>query len=242
MKQHLNTIVIAIAVIVTGFVFANTYKNRNRQNDLISVTGLGSKDFQSDLIIWRGSFSATNMDLKAASSGLDLNRKKIRDYLVSKGISEKEIIFSAVEIEKQFRHWTDANDNMQEEFVGFDLRQTVTIESKNVEKVEQVSREITELIADGIEISSWEPEYYYTKLSELKIEMVAAATEDARVRAEQIAANSNASLGHLRFAQMGVFQITAQNSSEDYSWGGNFNTSSKMKTASITMKLQFGID
>jgi hypothetical protein len=72
--------------------------------------------------------------------------------------------------------------------------------------------------------------------------MISSATEDARVRAEKIAANANASIGSLKNAQMGIFQIIGQNSSEDYSWGGTFNTTSKMKTATITMKLQFGIE
>jgi hypothetical protein len=38
---------------------------------------------------------------------------------------------------------------------------------------------------------------------------------------------------------MGVFQIVAQNSSEEYSWGGSFNTTSKRKTATITVKLDY---
>jgi hypothetical protein len=41
---------------------------------------------------------------------------------------------------------------------------------------------------------------------------------------------------------MGGFQITAENSSEDYSWGGSFNISSKKKKASITIKLRYDID
>jgi hypothetical protein len=41
---------------------------------------------------------------------------------------------------------------------------------------------------------------------------------------------------------MGIFQITGQNSSEDYSWGGTFNTEAKKKTASITMRLEFQVD
>jgi hypothetical protein len=62
------------------------------------------------------------------------------------------------------------------------------------------------------------------------------------VRAEQIASNSNASLGNLRNATMGIFQITGQNSSEEYSWGGTFNTAAKNKTASITMRLEFQVN
>ncbi|WP_339922017.1 hypothetical protein [uncultured Cyclobacterium sp.] len=67
--------------------------------------------------------------------------------------------------------------------------------------------------------------------------MISKATEDAKLRAEMIAKNSGAKLGNLRAANMGIFQITGQNSGEDYSWGGTFNTSAKTKTASITMKL-----
>lgn len=72
--------------------------------------------------------------------------------------------------------------------------------------------------------------------------MKSNSTEDARLRAEKIAEFSGGKLGKIVSAKMGVFQITGQNSNEDYSWGGTFNTSSKEKTASITMKLVYDID
>jgi hypothetical protein len=118
----------------------------------------------------------------------------------------------------------------------------VAIESSEVSKVEQISREVTELIASGVEFYSESPEFYYTKLAELKIEMVSEATADARLRAEKIAQSSGGDLGNLQSAEMGIFQIVGQNSDEDYSWGGAFNTSSRRKTASITMQLNFQID
>ena len=69
--------------------------------------------------------------------------------------------------------------------------------------------------------------------------MSASATKDARNRAETIASNSKSKLGTLKKATMGVFQITGRNSSDDYSWGGTYNTSSKLKTATITMRLTY---
>lgn len=107
--------------------------------------------------------------------------------------------------------------------------------------MESISREVSELINLGIELDSYAPEYYYTKLAELKLRMIAEATQDAKARAEQIAENAGARLGDLKKSEMGVFQIIAQNSSEEYSWGGSFNTSSKNKTATITMKLIYKI-
>lgn len=154
----------------------------------------------------------------------------------------EKIIFSAVDIRKDFVKTYFENGNLKDEvFRGYILNQTVKIESNEVDKIEEISRTITELAKDGISFYSYSPQYYYTKLSELKIEMVAAATEDARIRAEQIAVNANTKIGGLRYAKMGIFQIIAQNSNEDLSWGGTFNTSSKMKTTTITMKLQFGL-
>ena len=109
-------------------------------------------------------------------------------------------------------------------------------------KVEQISREITELLNQGVQLTSVPPRYYYTQLADLKIEMISKATEDARIRAEKIAENSGGQLGELQSAKMGVFQITGQNSDETYSWGGAYNTSSKNKTASITMRLEYMVE
>ena len=114
--------------------------------------------------------------------------------------------------------------------------------SKEVDKIEKVSREVTELLNQGVQFYSESPRYYYTKLADLKIEMISKATEDARIRAEKISEFSGGQLGDLESAKMGIFQITGQNSKEDYSWGGTFNTSSREKTASITMKLVYKVD
>ena len=121
------------------------------------------------------------------------------------------------------------------------MTQSVQIESNKVEKIEKISREVTELLNEGVNFYSEAPRYYYTRLADLKIEMISKATEDARIRAEKITAYSNGKLGALQAAKMGIFQITGQNSDENYSWGGTFNTSSKDKTASITMKLVYKV-
>jgi len=58
-------------------------------------------------------------------------------------------------------------------------------------------RSVTSLIKEGIEIGLEAPRYLYTKLSELKINMLAEATKDATSRAEQIINNANGRLGKL---------------------------------------------
>ncbi len=243
MKTNINPIIIAIAVIISAFLFSNAFQNRNQHNDTISVTGSGSKNFVSDLIVWRGSFSKKSLILKEAYAALDSDREIIKKYLVSKGLQESDLVFSAVAINKDFDTTYDANENIRQQlFTGFTLTQNVQVESKAVDKVEAISREVTELINSGVEFYSNPPEYYYTKMAALKIEMIAEATKDANARAKSIAENADSDLGKLKKSEMGVFQIIAQNSSEDYSWGGSFNTSAKKKSANITVKLMYQVD
>ena len=239
-QPHINTLIIGIAIVATGLIFAKTYQNRNKAQNTISVVGLGKKDFESDLIVWSGSFMKKNMILKDAYAELDADRESIKTYLVSKGLKEEEIIFSAIEIDKEFDDIYDESGNrVKSVFTGYRLNQNVQVESKDVDKVENISRQVSELINSGVEFDSDQPEYYYTKLTQLKIEMIAEATKDANARAKKIAENAGSSIGKLKNADMGVFQIVAQNSSEEYSWGGSFNTASKRKTATITVKLDY---
>ena len=243
MKQHLNTIIIALAVIIAGFLLANGYKNRAKTADAISVTGSGEENFTSDLIVWRGSFSKKDYDLKTAYSELNKDQQAIRKYLSSKGIKSDELIFEAVDIQKDFFYDYDQNGQLRNTvFNGYQLTQSLKVQSKNVDMVENISREVTELIDAGVELSSFPPEYYYTKLAQLKVKMIESATKDAKNRAEKIALNAGGDLGKLKTADMGVFQITGENSSEQFSWGGNFNTSSKKKTANITIRLKYEVN
>jgi hypothetical protein len=243
MKAYINTIIVASAVLLAALIFSNTFNNRNKSNNSISVTGLGKKDFVSDLIVWSGSFTKKGMDLKEAYKDLDKDREIIKNYLVSKGVKPEAIVFSAVDINKDFENiYDNSGSKIKTVFNGYELKQNIQIESGDVNKIEDVSRQVSEIINSGVEFYSNNPQYYYTKLAELKIEMIAEATKDAQTRAKKIAENAGGDVGNLKNADMGIFQIVAQNSSEDFSWGGSFNTSSKKKTATITIKLEYEID
>ena len=243
MKKVLISIVFALAIIIGAYLLGNAVKNRNVSDGIISVTGLGKADFESDFIVWEGSFTKEQMNLQQAYLDLAKDRETIEKYLQQNNISPKEYVFEAVNSNKRTRSiYNQAGNYTGEEFLGYTLQQTLKIESKDVEKVETISREITGLLNLGVQLYSNPPRYYYTKLADLKLEMISKATEDARIRAENIAENSGGRLGDLISAKMGVFQITGQNSNEEFSWGGTYNTSSRDKTASITMKLDYEVD
>ena len=227
--KYLSALIFAIAIVMAAWFLGESYVSRANPDGVISVTGSGSENFTSDLIVWEGSFSRMNPNLEQAYKDLNNDKETVRNYLLDKGMKEENIVFTSVQTSEQ-------RENQ------YLLTQNVKIEATEVEMVEEVSREITELLNKGVQFNSTPPRYYYTKLADLKLEMISKATEDARLRAERIAQNSGGSLGELKNANMGVFQITGQNSGEDYSWSGVYNTADKRKTASITMRLDYEID
>jgi len=240
--KYISAIIFAIAIVLASYFLGNAYVERAQPKGVISVTGSGSENFTSDLIVWEGKFSRTFPNLKQAFEDLESDKEIVKEYLISKGIKSENIVFNSVQtIEQQENQYQNGN-YVGSIFKGYELNQSVKIESVDVELIEKVSREITELLNKGVQFNSTPPRYYYTKISDLKISMISKATEDARLRAEKIAENSGGSLGKLNNASMGVFQITGQNSGEDYSWSGAYNTQDKKKTASITMRLEYEIE
>ena len=239
--KYLSAIIFSIAIVIAAWFLGNSYVDRANPDGTISVTGAGSENFTSDLIVWEGRFSQMSENLESAYNQLNRDKNTVKSYLIEKGIKEENIVFNSVQTDEQREQKYQNGNYVGSIFKGYQLTQSVKIESNDVELIESVSREITELLNKGVQFNSTPPRYYYTKLADLKIEMISKATEDARVRAEKIAENSGGTLGELKSANMGVFQITGQNSGEDYSWSGAYNTADKRKTASITMRLEYEI-
>jgi len=243
MRHYLSALIIALAIIIAFFIAGNAYKQRFRSAEIISVTGLAEKDFVSDQIVWTGTFSRQAFELRAAYASLKADEQEIKRYLNAAGIPDSSIVFSSIDVVRNYDTRYDDNGRMVGNvFNGYNLTGRVTVDSRNIPVVEKLSREITGLLEKGIELNSQQPSYYYSRLNELKIDLLAKAAADAKLRAETIAENSRVDLGNLKKAAMGVFQITGRNTNEDYSYGGVFNTTSKEKTASITLRVEYGVD
>ena len=240
MQKNIVPIIISIAALIGLFILSNAYTYKFKQTETISVTGAADTNFVSDLSVWTGSFSRTSFNMQEAYDALKGDEKIVTDYIQKQGLNKNEITTSSINTEKLYSTSYDENGRQTGSvFNGYKLSESITIESSDLKKIDQISREITQLIQQGVELTSSSPNYYFTKLGDLKIGLLAKASADGRKRAETIAENSKASLGDMKKATMGVFQITGQNENEDYSYGGAFNTSSINKTATITVKMDF---
>lgn len=226
-----------VLILTTGFL--NYKKSANGGG--LTATGSASCDFESDLIVWRGSFSAYGSTTQDAYGIIKNDAEVVRQYLLDNGVTEDEMVFSSVDISQRYRTEYDENGNYMRDYPGgYDLYQSLSVTSNDVDKVEKISRDITNLIESGVEFASYSPEYYCTKLDEVKLDLIQKATDNARQRIEIMADGSGSKVGDLLTANLGVFQITSQNSGTgEYSYDGAFDTSSRYKTATITVRLNY---
>lgn len=235
----MGAVVLAVGLVVATTIGGWFFVKGKRGDQTITVTGSARKRITSDLVIWRSSISYQAPTLSEAYRLLTEAVPRVKAYMVSKGIAENQITVSS--ISSQTLHGRNSDGIETSEITGYTLRQELSVRSTEVEKIGQIAREATELINQGILLESMAPEYLYTKLGDLKIEMLAEAAKDAKRRAEQIAQSTDSSIGTVRTARMGVLQITAADST-DVSDSGMNDTSSLEKDITAVVNIGFSVD
>ena len=230
---------LAVALVLSSIIGAWAYTHAKKSDESVTVTGSAKKRIKSDLVIWRAGVSYQDPQLASAYKALSDNIPRVKQYILSKGVPEDQITVSS--ITSTTLHDKDSDGNESAKITGYSLRQEIQVRSGDVDKVERLAREATELINQGILLESGTPEYYYTKIADLKIEMLAEAAKDAKVRAQQIASSTGSSIGSVRSARMGVLQITAADSSEVSDSGMN-DTSSLEKDITAVVNVSFAVD
>lgn len=224
-------ICIVLAAAVFGWFF---YASRPSANT-IRTTGLAVKSVESDLIKWRITISRTvapeEMRIGYLKLGEDL--KNFRTVMSRAGITDSEISVQPVNPQPVYNNTGVIKTYM--------LNQPLFVLSTNVEAVEKVAFNPSPLLEQGMMIQYANVEYFPSKLPELKRELLGAATEDARKRAEEIAAVSGQEIKRLVSARAGVFQITEPYSAE-VSGMGMYNTATKKKDISVTVNAVYEMD
>jgi hypothetical protein len=238
-KSLLAVLAIPLAIIVAAALGSWAFVKGKRGDQTITVTGSAKRQIKSDSVIWKSAVSYQAPVLSEAYKSLSESVPKVKAYLVSKGIPDNEITISS--ISSQTLHGRTADGGETSEITGYSLRQELEVRSKEVEKIGKIAREATELINQGILLESMAPEYYYTQLGGLKIEMMAEAAKDAKTRAEKIAESTGSSIGSVRTARMGVLQITPAGSNEVSDSGMN-DTSSLDKDITAVVSIGFAVD
>jgi hypothetical protein len=220
--QKFSVDFIGIALIVSAIIFGSFYYYAQLANtkDVLSVTGSAKTKVASDqaklVVSLARTVSVSNLSYGYGQIANDL--KLSEKLLTDAGISATDIIESPVSMYQNY-----SNDKTAE--TSYNLGQTLTVQSNDVNKITEISKKIPDLASQGAIVSVQSLEYYYSGLPDLRVSLLSDAIKDAKLRAEKIAEGTGRKVGSVQEASSGVVQVLTPNSVEvsDY---GSYDTSS----------------
>ena len=204
-----RAIIFALGVVLAGLAVGNGFARARSADRFVTVKGISEREVSADLAIWPLRVVSSDADLTRAHTRLENSVKEIFKFLSRHGIDTTQARLQDFAV-------TDAN---AVEYRGgqagdrYIIRQTVVVRSDKPEVVLAASQQVGELVSAGVVLSSGAeygnggPTFIFRGLNDLKPKMIAEATARAREAAAQFAADSRASLGGIRQASQGVFEI-----------------------------------
>jgi hypothetical protein len=203
-------LLVAIGLAVAGYFVSDTlYKGRAASNT-VTVKGFSERDVKADLALWQFSYALTGGDLAQLYARSSENEKTLTDFLVQKGFSKAEIKPGSVQLEDLLANQYRANNITADK--RYILRNTISVRSNAVERVESAQRALNDLIRQGIVLTSNNVDFQFTKLNDIKAAMLRDATKNARDAAQQFANDADSRVGSIQSANQGFFSVGSRDS------------------------------
>ena len=238
-QQFAGMLALALALVIASFVGYAAVNRAKRAGDTITVTGSAKKAITSDRVVWRGSVSAQKPSMQEAYGDVKRYSERVRAYFREQGIPDSVVTFQAMQT-NQIQEVLSGGQ-MTGRILAYQIFQGFEIQSEDVDRITRLSADAPDLMKEGVPISSNPPEFVYSDLASVRVEMLAEAAQDARKRAETIAQAVGSRIGAVRSARMGVFQITPRNSTMVSDYGIN-DTSSREKDVTAVVSVTFAVE
>ena len=249
-----KTLFILAAVLFLGIVLSAWLVGRSLQrfkleDRYISVKGFAEREVKADLVIWTIKVGLGSNDLQEGSASMESAKSKVIQFLMSNGISRSEITEKDLTVQdRQANAYEAPNANYTFRYI---LRETIEVRSQKVDLVQQVSRKTRNLLNAGVVLSNEEwngsgLKFIFTKLNQIKPEMLTEAINNAKKAAVQFTRESGTDLGALRKASQGYFSIQDRDeflSSQNE--GGNAYMQGKsdlFKTVRVVISVDYMVD
>lgn len=232
------TLTLPLGVVLSTHLARKSFERVKLDGQIVTVKGYAELPITSDRAEWSTAIVERQAELTDAYAGLERNRETLLQYLSGHGFPPDLVELGPVSIRELKKR--DAKGNSTNDVEYYVVRQHFSIASNNVNQIAKAARGAGDLIRGGMNLDSDAPRYLYTKLDEKKLEMLSHATENARERARLLVEGSGTSLGALRSASQGVFQITPAFSNNVSSSGYN-DTSSVDKVIKAVITVDYNI-
>jgi uncharacterized protein len=198
---------LVLGLALGGFLLARGLFAARAADRFVTVKGLSEREIAADLALWPIVFTNTGNDLGALQAEVEEDAAAIRAFLGRFGFGEAEASLSAPRVTDHLAHGGYRDQGPAERY---QVESTVTLRTAEIDAVRQAIQQSGELVRAGVTlIRSYEynTQYLFTQLEQVKPEMIAEATRDARRAADEFAEDSGARLGGIRRAQQGYFSI-----------------------------------
>ncbi|MEX0758419.1 MAG: SIMPL domain-containing protein [Tistlia sp.] len=199
---------VALGLAAFGWLVAQGLQDFRSGERSVSVKGLAEREVEADLALWSLRFVATDDDLNAAQARLQADAGQVRAFLAEAGFAEQEVVVEDYQVTdllaQQYR-----SGPVESRYI---LAQSLLVRSGDIAKVAAAAQNVGRLVDAGVVLSSENqpisgPVYLFTRLNDVKPEMIAEATASAREAAEQFARDAGSEVGPIRRANQGLFQI-----------------------------------
>jgi len=231
-------VVLGVAFIIAALVAGLFLKNLRASGNMLTSTGSAKMHVMSDSVKFSGSVLryGTQYELPSGYREIAADVEKVKTFLLAQGIAPEEFMITPVVLSEQYQYG-EANIDQPKRY---ELRQTVTVNSKDIAKVTKLAEHVDELAYQGLLFQSFGVEYFYSGLAEARVALLGDALKDAKARVTEIAHAAGSRVGKLDSASSGVVQVVSQNSIDvaDY---GTYDTSTIEKDIMVTVRATFNI-
>lgn len=206
-----GTIVLGIGIAVAGWFVGDGFVKGRAADRFVTVKGVSERDVRADLALWPLRFVATNDDLGQAQATIKQSHQNVLAFLERHGIDRAAAEIQMLEVNDLLAN-PYRSGSTQSRYI---ITQTLMVRTQDTGTIEKASQAVGELVDAGVVLSSTGgpasgPTFLFAGLNQLKPEMIAEATAEARRAAEQFAKDSGSRIGSIRRANQGVFVILAR--------------------------------
>ena len=216
---------IGLSILLSAFLIST----KIQKNESITVTGSASKIVKSDKGMLAVEIEVKAKNQKDAFSEVKRQYPIVMKYLQNKGLTD----INTKTISGYYTYVTTPQGYSTGEVERYTASQRIEVVSDDVQKIKAVSTDISNLIDEGVNLNISTPEYYYSDLAQIKIDLLKEAATDARTRAKSMLSAANSSVGKVKSMKMGVFQITSPESTEVADYGINDTSTIDKKVTAV---------
>ncbi len=204
-------VIVCLGLLGAGYFVGDGFYMSRMGDRYVTVKGLSEKDVSADLAVWNIKIAATGDVLSEVQDNIERQKKDLLSFLKGQDVKDEELSGSQMNvIDLMAQQWRSERAE-QSRFI---MNYSVTVRSNDVAKIKAISERTGDLIKKGLVlVDDNGPTYMFTKLNDIKPEMIAEATKNARKAAEQFAADSGSKVRSIRRASQGIFSIQARDGS-----------------------------